>query len=217
MGLLDKVSESNIFGWAYDMIRETHQFGSAPFLTRMAQRFSRLLGAMDVSTKYENNIVDQSIDRYLESQKDLEQKGGSRPQRNLASRILQVQASGKGETKLTDVEVRLLLQLILIAGTTDAVTWLNSIFYHLMRHPSKMDKLVRELKQRRADGLLSDPCTAQQTAECSYLNAVLNESIRLFPSVAGILPREVPKGGIEIAGRHVPAGVCNPSRSIPWH
>lgn len=187
------------------MLTEAHLYGSAPRFFGVAQFISRILGPEDPAKKYSGNDVDKIIKRYMQCQTDPKTVGGE-PQRNLASRLLQVQASGKGDA-LTDKELTLLLQFILLAGTTDAVTWLNSIFYHLIRNPSKTDKLLRELKQKRAEGMLSDICSAQQAAACPYLNAVLQESLRLYPSIAGILPRETPKAGMQLDGRQIPAGV----------
>lgn len=212
LGLLERVHEDPLFGWVYDMLTEAHTLGSAPRLFAVVQFVSRLFGPEDPAEKYKGNDVDKIIQRYMQCQTDSDTVVG-KPQRNLASRLLKVQASGK-EDALTDRELTLLLQFILLAGTTDAVTWLNSIFYHLIRNPSKMNKLLEELKQKRAAGELSDICSAQEAAACPYLNAVLQESLRLYPSIAGILPRETPKAGIELNGRHIPAGVWNAPHNL---
>jgi len=203
-GMLDKVSETNLFEWIYGMLREAHTLGVAPTLFAITSFIMRFIGPEDPAAKFKGNEVDKLIDRFMEHQEKPMSVGQS--QRNLASRLLKVQAASKSEA-LTDKEFRLLLQVILIAGTTDAVTWLNSIFYHLIHNPDKKAKLLRELREKRAKGELGDVCTSQQAAACSYLNAVLQESLRLYPSNAGILPRETPETGIELAGHHVPAGV----------
>ena len=41
---------------------------------------------------------------------------------------------------------------------------------------------------------------------CTYLNACIDEAMRLSPPVGGILPREVLPGGIDIDGHYIPAG-----------
>lgn len=186
------------------MLREAHTLGVAPKLFALASFVTRIIGPADPTAKYKGNDVDKIIERFMQQRENPE--AGSLSQRNLASRLLRVQASGKGET-MTDKELRLLLQVILIAGTTDFVTWLNSVFYHLIHNPGKKAKLLQELHEKRSKGELGDVCTAQEGAACPYLNAVLQESLRLYPSNAGLLHRDTPKGGIELAGRHIPAGV----------
>ena len=42
---------------------------------------------------------------------------------------------------------------------------------------------------------------------CRYLQAVVNETLRLSPSLPGVLPREVLKGGLNVCGENFPAGV----------
>ncbi|WP_152722024.1 cytochrome P450, partial [Moraxella catarrhalis] len=44
-------------------------------------------------------------------------------------------------------------------------------------------------------------------AQLPYLNAVVNESLRIAPPVVIGVPRVVPAGGATICGRYVPAGV----------
>lgn len=202
--MLDKVSETNLFEWVYRMLRESHTLGAAPRLFSITSFIMRFIGPEDPSAKFKGNEIDKLIDRFMEQHERSKLVG--QPQRNLASRLLKVQAASNSGA-LTDVEFRLLLQVILVAGTTDAVTWLNSIFYHLIHNPDKKAKLLRELRERRAKGELGDVCTAQQAAACPYLSAFLQESLRLFPSNAGLLPRETPATGIELAGHHIPPGV----------
>jgi len=49
--------------------------------------------------------------------------------------------------------------------------------------------------------------TLHRLAEHKYLNAVLEEGMRLYPAVPGTLPRMVPEGGAIVLGRFVPATV----------
>ena len=43
--------------------------------------------------------------------------------------------------------------------------------------------------------------------ECKYLHAVVNETLRISPSLAGVIPREVLDGGLTVTGEHFPPGV----------
>lgn len=42
---------------------------------------------------------------------------------------------------------------------------------------------------------------------CHYLHAIINETIRISPSLPGILPREVLSGGLTVCGIDFPEGV----------
>lgn len=44
----------------------------------------------------------------------------------------------------------------------------------------------------------------------NYLQAVIDEAMRLFPSAPGTQPRVISPGGDTIVGRYVPAGVSSP-------
>ena len=51
-----------------------------------------------------------------------------------------------------------------------------------------------------------DNYSSNKLANCSYLRAVIDETMRMSPSVTGTVPREVLKGGIMIDGEYIPAG-----------
>ena len=51
-----------------------------------------------------------------------------------------------------------------------------------------------------------DNYSSNKLANCSYLRAVIDETMRMSPSVTGTVPREVLKGGIMIDGEYAPAG-----------
>ncbi|RKP27279.1 cytochrome P450 [Syncephalis pseudoplumigaleata] len=75
---------------------------------------------------------------------------------------------------------------------------------HLLHdHPAVCRKLFDELKQAIPD--VAQVVHHDQVKGLPYLNAVIYESMRMRP-VAGGSIREVPAGGIEIDGHHIPEG-----------
>ena len=42
---------------------------------------------------------------------------------------------------------------------------------------------------------------------CEYLKAVVEETLRISPSLAGPLPRQVEAGGLQVLGQYFPEGV----------
>ena len=93
------------------------------------------------------------------------------------------------------------------AGSDTTTIALCAIFYHLMRNPSKMTKLVAEVDRAREGGQLGDPISYKDSiTHLPYTQAVIKEGMRIHPSVGLLLERHVPPGGIDICNQHIPAG-----------
>ncbi|KAI0242289.1 hypothetical protein L0F63_002563 [Massospora cicadina] len=101
-----------------------------------------------------------------------------------------------------DVGAEMVIQLIAGTDTTsNALTWALKL---LLDHPDEMKKVVAEL-----DHAFPNPDTINASAvkeKCTYLDAVINESMRLLPIASGYIPRVVPEGGAEFEGYYLPAG-----------
>ncbi|KAK0202481.1 cytochrome P450 monooxygenase [Desarmillaria ectypa] len=91
---------------------------------------------------------------------------------------------------------------LLIAGSDTTSTSTCAIIYCLARAPSVQEKLQKELDEH----LDSDVATADRVKNLPYLQAVIDEGLRLHPAVALGLPRVAPESGITITGNHFPAG-----------
>jgi cytochrome P450 len=79
-----------------------------------------------------------------------------------------------------------------------------------MMHPDKMAKLTRDIDAAFLNGVLTHPVQYNQAKKMPYLNAVIQESLRLFPPFGVPMPRYAPATGLQISGYHIPAGskVC---------
>ncbi|KAJ5820646.1 hypothetical protein N7474_006237 [Penicillium riverlandense] len=204
-GYIDSSPEDNPFGAVARFVRQAHLYGMTPALFYFAKA-SQFVTEKLFRSKRKPDASSRSIEAFLRGFKDPSNVHRGKAQRNIASKLFQVQAS-KSSNSLTDEEVAHLVDFGVKAGVTDGSAWLNSVFYHLIHNRDKLDKLVQELDQKLNAGKLDTICTSQQAAACPYLNAVLQEAQRMFPSIGGILPRETPSGGKEILGQHIPAGV----------
>ena len=80
-----------------------------------------------------------------------------------------------------------------------------AITYHLAKNPQAQRKLQQEL-----DGALAgddDPvATYEQVKRLPYLDAVINEALRIHATSGIGLPRLVPQGGMTVCGRFFPEG-----------
>ncbi|KAK0493478.1 cytochrome P450 monooxygenase [Armillaria luteobubalina] len=101
---------------------------------------------------------------------------------------------------------------ILAAGSETTSISSSAIIYYLARAPDTQAKLHKEL-----DAVLdSDVATAEQVKKLTYLQACINEGLRLHCTVGIGLPRVVTKNGITISGNYFPGGtvVSSPCYTI---
>ena len=85
-----------------------------------------------------------------------------------------------------------------------------ALIYNVLKHPSVEDKLVQELRKAQ----LSQLPSFSEVSKLPYLNAVIKESMRVFPTPTWPMERKVPFGGVEISGTFFPEGTsvgCMPS------
>lgn len=93
--------------------------------------------------------------------------------------------------------------LFIAAGSDGVAVTLSATLFYLLRQPSCMDKLVDEVRSSFAT---LDEVRGPKLNQLPYLQAVLDEALRLAPGVPSALPREVLRGGLKVDGLHVPAG-----------
>ncbi|KAF4470804.1 cytochrome P450 [Fusarium albosuccineum] len=93
-------------------------------------------------------------------------------------------------------------QIFMIAGTETTATLLSGLTYLLCKNPDKMSKLVDEIM-----GLGSiDQLNVTNLQGLPYLNACLEDALRLYPPAPMVAPRIAPQGGATVCGQYVPGG-----------
>jgi len=95
--------------------------------------------------------------------------------------------------------------LALVAGSDTSATALSHTFYFLLRHPRCMERLRAEVVEA-FPGTTDTSLDFSKQAEMPYLNACINETLRLYPSVLTGLQRSVQTGagGRLIGSYYVP-------------
>ncbi|KAK8080612.1 Cytochrome P450 [Apiospora hydei] len=88
-----------------------------------------------------------------------------------------------------------------IAGGETVATTLTGLTCFLAQNPEKLQQLVDEI---RGAFKSYDEINATAAQQLPYLQAVLNEGLRLFPPASGGAPRVSP--GFELHGYHIPSG-----------
>ncbi|KAL2856972.1 cytochrome P450 [Aspergillus pseudodeflectus] len=133
------------------------------------------------------------------------EKSGLETGKDMLSRWMAIHYADPGKMSTRDVIVHLSTNVF--AGSDTTAIALRAIIYFLLRHPRILDKVVAEIDEADRRGSLTIPISYRESiAHLPYLGAVIKEAMRLHPSVGLILERHVPKGGITVCGKHIPAG-----------
>jgi cytochrome P450 len=94
--------------------------------------------------------------------------------------------------------------ILVLAGSETSATALCGMTYFLLRNPEAKERLVREI---RSSFDSADDITMASIGQLSFLHAVFQETLRLYPPVPTHSQRVPPKGGAEVCGKFVPEGV----------
>ncbi|KAF2757755.1 benzoate 4-monooxygenase cytochrome P450 [Pseudovirgaria hyperparasitica] len=100
--------------------------------------------------------------------------------------------------------------LIAVAGSDTTAAALTMLFYELSQHPEIVEKLQKEVDQAFEKGEID----YNGLSKYKYLQACIDESLRLHPPVPSGLQRVTPPQGLEIAGTYIPG---NSFVKIPIH
>ncbi|KAJ4259548.1 hypothetical protein NW762_007477 [Fusarium torreyae] len=96
------------------------------------------------------------------------------------------------------------VSIMMNAGSDTTAIAMNNALYHLIKHPEVLKKLQKELD----DALEEDEVVApfDKVKHLPYLRAVIDETLRITPSVTFNLPRRTPPNGCAIGDEFVPGG-----------
>ncbi|KAH7061556.1 cytochrome P450 [Macrophomina phaseolina] len=110
----------------------------------------------------------------------------------------------KEEDRLTYPEMQSSASTFMIAGTETTATLLSGLTFLLLKHPDVLEKLVREVRNTFST---ADDIDISSLARLEYLNACIEEALRIYPPAPIGFPRVVPKHGAFVGGQPVPAGI----------
>ncbi len=96
---------------------------------------------------------------------------------------------------------------IVVAGTDSTAMTLTYLVWAVLRNPDVHRKLVQELKS------LSPNPRRQELEEFSYLNYVIEETLRLYPAAPASIPRVVPDGEEQVGKYVIPEGTTVATQS----
>lgn len=135
--------------------------------------------------------VIETVDRRVKSQTN---------RKDFLHYILAAMETEKG---MSQAEMNVNTFSLSIAGSESSATLLCGFVFYTLTHPTVYEKLVKEVRE----GFQSDEeIVMANFHRLTYLNAALQECLRIYPPVAVTLPRVVPDDGEVIDGAYIPAG-----------
>ncbi|KAI0548665.1 cytochrome P450 [Xylaria curta] len=100
-------------------------------------------------------------------------------------------------------EINATFMVLTTAGSETTATVLGGTLNYLVSCPDKLAVLSHEVRTRFP---IFEDITLDALSSLPYLNAVINEGLRLCPPIPWILPRKVPAKGEVVCGLWLPGG-----------
>ena len=153
--------------------------------TSMAQRglpfektfMKKRLAQLKDDVAYMNNLVDDII-------RERRRGGGDQNQKDLLNFMLGGVDKATGEG-LSDENIRFQILTFLIAGHETTSGLLSFAIYFLMNHPDVLAKAYAEVDRVLGNDLATTP-TINQVNQLVYVQQILNESLRLWPTAPAL-------------------------------
>jgi cytochrome P450 len=95
-------------------------------------------------------------------------------------------------------------------GVDSTATTITYIIYSLEKHPQYVKKIADELSSYPD----VDSLTSLELEKLPYLNAVIRESLRMYPPFGSPAGRVCPPEGRMVNGCYIPGGVVEITRCI---
>lgn len=104
--------------------------------------------------------------------------------------------------KFREAEIEQNILTVIVGGSETLTTAISGAFHHLLASPRVLSKLVHEIRSSFAKEAHID---TNALSKLPYLNAVIDETLRLCPPFPDMLRRQVPASGAIIAGHAIPS------------
>lgn len=113
---------------------------------------------------------------------------------------------GSSRTVASSDTIHLILTYVNSAGADTTATTLSGTTYLLLQHPEVLKRVTQEV---RSSFKSVEEIDISSVNKLTYMLAVLNEAMRLYPPVTSLTARIVPRGGAHVLGEYLPEGVSN--------
>ncbi|KAL6712083.1 hypothetical protein ACN47E_003126 [Coniothyrium glycines] len=117
----------------------------------------------------------------------------------------------EGEGHIDDMDVRIEAMNVIIAGTDTTGVTLTYLTWAVLQRPLLQAALEAEV------AALRENFTENDLISLPLLNAVIEETLRLYGAAPSSLPRVVPRGGTNFSGFFIPQGVTVDTQAYTFH
>ena len=176
-----------------------------PSLVGLAYKLPFQLPILGDAVHATNNTSRYAVEALDRHQRLVQQS--THVQHTLFTKVFQAEE----EEKLSFNEVRCEAESYIIAGTDSTAYTLTYIIWAVCRHPPIRDALVKELL------LLPEGFTDAHLRGVSYLSQIIDEALRLYSITPTGLPRDIPRGGYELAGYWFEEGTTVSTQAYTMH
>jgi cytochrome P450 len=117
----------------------------------------------------------------------------------------------EGEGHIDDMDVRIEAMNVIIAGTDTTGVTLTYLTWAVLQRPELQKALEDEVSG------LEEGFTENDLINLPLLNAVIEETLRLYGAAPSSLPRVVPQGGSKLGGHYIPQGTIVSTQAYTFH
>jgi cytochrome P450 len=171
--------------------------GAMPWLDNLLLKNPLLL----MLIKTPNTLVDFASDQVRSRLSGKNSHAGKQP--DYLARFIAARESHPEHVSDLQLMTYAATNVLAASGTTSAT--LTTIIYHILKHQSVHEKVRTELEDAR----MSSPAPYAEVSKLPYLNAVILEVMRIFPTTGIELERKVGPGGLTL-----PSGQILPPESV---
>lgn len=100
---------------------------------------------------------------------------------------------------------------LIVAGSDTTGVGLTYLVYCVLSTPDVKRRLLEEL------ATLPENASWEELESANYLNNTIQESLRMYPSVPGSLPRTTPESGAILGGYRIPGGTTVVTQAYTLH
>ncbi|KAH7081133.1 pisatin demethylase [Paraphoma chrysanthemicola] len=186
-GIISAIDESIVHGAYVGLVPEVHTI-----LGVVIRLFDIKHGTLRIG-----NFVDTCINNRVNGRTK-----SPEDRQDFIDKMLPLEAAGRASRFHT----KLACQQNVAAGSDTTAISLAAVIAYLAMNPSTLAKLRSEMDEATARGELSNPVTFKQAQKLLYLQAVIQEALRLHPAVGAPLTRIIRPGGATLAGHFFPEG-----------
>ncbi|KAI1431321.1 cytochrome P450 [Xylaria sp. CBS 124048] len=143
----------------------------------------------------------------LQRHRDLVEKEGPNAQPTVLSKLYHAE----GDESISPPEMVNNAQSYIVAGSDTTSNTLDYLVWAVCRDPEIKSRLNKELEA------LPEEFTYEELRHVPYLDHVIDETLRRYATVPSGLPRQVPAGGTEMCGHHIPASYTVTAQNHTLH